>query len=320
MIRLHDKAGVVDLGFGGAPVRPDHPAAAYATPATLGWLQAPVAVSDPDRYQQDLTAWRVAGLVEVDGHDHHADIDEGRQVEAEARALTTGRLVLVVASSRQCGFCDQLEADVAANFRTAAPLPGSGVLVKDGECTVWGTSLPPGGERAARARTDAEAETVLRQVLAVFASPGPGQVSVLAGAVVRRESGTALLFPRSWRSFLVKRASRLTRFGWRVCPDPFLRLSAGAGGKPVLAMPSLTARDRAVTVQGVMLDRPQNPHGATGADRARLLAQIIIWAARPTTLDDLRTLAGMTTSLPLHLGSEEDAMAFLATASTRHRT
>lgn len=441
-VRVADTAVLVPLRSGGALVGLRQPAAAYLTPTAWGWLHG-----DPpepaDRYQECVAGWQAVGLVEATGDSRASSPvpDPWSALLADARALPTGRALMVVATSGGCGFCRQLEADIVANHQSDWPVGATVVLVEDGKHTTWGADLesstlrtvtgwgpplaqagtpsavvvdshgdarimtgysqisealvrmsglspeqvvaePPstcsinvatsapidalrrlrggdgrcvgvavrgedayqvadeavgsasepavyvpvtltlerprglyllfrGGEMAARARTAAEARQVLRQVLDGFAAAGPEEVSLLAGALAHR-GGTCLLFPRAWMSHLVKRASRLARAGWSICPDPFVHLSPTPAGPTILAQRHRPRRVGNATVDGILIQRPESAsNGIPPHVRLRLHAQAVNWIARPCTPKQLREWTGVVGRLPLHVGTEADAVAFL---------
>ncbi|MCC3767798.1 hypothetical protein [Streptomyces sp. UNOC14_S4] len=161
-----------------------------------------------------------------------------------------------------------------------------------------------GGELAARLRTERQAYEVLQRLVTGFAGQGSGSGSgpavLLCGAVVH-EDGRALLFPRHWMTHLVTHGSRLARAGWHVRPDPFVRLRPGPSG-PLLA--------DAVPVTGVLAERARGlgpgPHA-----RERLLTHAVNWAARPTAPGAVRQLVGLVGVLPFHIGTRDEALAFL---------
>jgi hypothetical protein len=197
----------------------------------------------------------------------------------------------------------------AAELAAALPAPASG----------QGTYLPVtvlaerplelfllyrGGGLAARARTASQALDLLRQITAGFAPPPPGQFAVQCGAVIS-PGGQALLYPPSWITTLVKNSTRLTRAGWLISPAPLARLRpAGSDGIQLIT----PAGPAAVT--GILAAHPGR-HQPGPRTRARLHCQVINWIARPATEDAITTWAQLSGALPIHLGDQEQALAYL---------
>jgi hypothetical protein len=199
----------------------------------------------------------------------------------------------------------------AAELAAALPAPASG----------QGTYLPVtvlaerprelfllyrGGGLAARARTASQALDLLREITAGFAPPPPGQFAVLCGAVIS-SAGQALLYPPNWTTSLVKNASRLTRAGWQVSPAPLARLRPAGQDGIELITPAGPA-----SVTGILAARPGR-HQTGPHTRARLHSQVINWIARPATEDAITTWARLSGILPIHLGDQDQALAYLTT-------
>ena len=169
-----------------------------------------------------------------------------------------------------------------------------------------------GGELVARSRTADELAHVLYQVLAGFTQPGPGQVSLLCGAVVHQD-GHAALFPRSWMSGLVKRATRLERAGWQIRPEPtaFLQPPSraprqGIVGQPLLTWPAPPGTEPPLApVQDVWTEPLPGPPGRY--DRGRLLAQVVNWIARPADAGAIRAAVALIGQLTVRTGTWEQA-------------
>lgn len=170
-----------------------------------------------------------------------------------------------------------------------------------------------GGELVFRSRSASGTVDVLGRIVAGFAPPGARQSRLLCGALVHTE-GRAMLFPRDWMSYLVERGTLLARAGWRPCPDPFTCLEAGPDGTPVLSHPSRAGLPQRTPVEGVLAPRPEGPMPGSHL-RARLLAQIVNWAVRPVTPAQARTVCALVADLPVHLGTREEALAFLTRTS-----
>ncbi|MFJ2864217.1 hypothetical protein [Kitasatospora sp. NPDC087314] len=172
-----------------------------------------------------------------------------------------------------------------------------------------------GGELLARARTPLALRQALDAVLAGYAahaSAEAGAIPLLCGAAVRdgeqHDGEQAVLFPRTWMSDLVKRARQLERAGWRLRPEPYTVLRPAPGtGALHLADPARTGRP-GPAVTAVLTQAPQ----AGAPTRARLLASIVNWIARPATADAVHALAAALRPLPVHTGTWQDALAHLA--------
>ncbi|MBB4888001.1 hypothetical protein FHS38_004069 [Streptomyces netropsis] len=168
-----------------------------------------------------------------------------------------------------------------------------------------------GGELVARSRSANETLDTLRRIVAGFEPPGAQQVRLMCGALVQGEGGRALLFPRNWMSYLVERNSSLARAGWRLCPDPFARLEPGPDGAPLLSHPSrASGSPQRTPVVGVLAPRPTVPMPGRPI-RARLLTQIVNWVVRPVSPEHVRAVCASVADLPVHLGTQEEALAFL---------
>jgi hypothetical protein len=171
-----------------------------------------------------------------------------------------------------------------------------------------------GGELLSRARTPAELEQTLAAVLTGYAShtaPAQGEIPLLCGAAVHRD-GQAVLFPRTWMSDLVKRARQLERAGWRLRPEPYttLRPAADSTGLQLPARPGSGQPGTAVTA--VLTQPPQSGPAPT---RARLLASIVNWIARPASTEAVHALAAGLRPLPVHAGSWQEAVSHLTQQS-----
>lgn len=115
-----------------------------------------------------------------------------------------------------------------------------------------------------------------------------------------------MLFPRGWLSDLIKQQTRLAQAGWRICPDPYIRLTAdgqGTDGVRALAHPEPAADPaaawpaREVRVRDVVVQAGAAPH------RGPMLAQVVNWIARPASARQVHALAGLAGALTLRAGS-----------------
>jgi len=197
----------------------------------------------------------------------------------------------------------------AAELAAALPAPASG----------QGTYLPVtvlaerprelfllyrGGGLAARARTASQALDLLRQITAGFAPPPPGQFAVSCGAVIG-PAGQALLYPPSWTTTLVKNATRLARTGWQISPAPLARIRPAASDHAELITP-----DGPAAITGILATRTAR-HQPGPTARARLHSQVINWIARPASQEAISTWARLSGALPIHLGDQDQALAYL---------
>ncbi|WP_380280449.1 hypothetical protein [Kitasatospora purpeofusca] len=137
-----------DLGEGGVLLDTARPIAAFVSPTALGYLSGrPPTVGHREQYAHCLDDWRAAGLVA--GDDGAPASGNGLDdLRVRAGEGNVQRPVLTVATSKSCGFCTQLSADLTANTAVLRALDASVLLVEDGYETVLGT--PP--DRRTRAR------------------------------------------------------------------------------------------------------------------------------------------------------------------------
>ncbi|MEV5378942.1 hypothetical protein AB0L26_23645 [Streptomyces nondiastaticus] len=188
-----------------------------------------------------------------------------------------------------------------------------------------------GGELVARSRSAEETLSLLRRIVAGFGPPEAHQFRLLCGALVhtdapvrtdalahtdplaRTDGRGVVLVPRNWLSYFVVRSSLLARFGWRPCPDPYVLLEAAPdpdSARPVLVHPSPAGIAQRTPVTGVLAQRPDRSRPAAHT-RGRALAAIVNWLARPVSPQQLRAAYALVSALPVHLGTREEAMAFL---------
>jgi hypothetical protein len=134
----HVVAARVEGEEAGAPcgvlVRLDAPVAAFVTPIVWQWLTGDEAGASLPAQSRDacLAAWRQAGLVEADSAD--SAVDPGTAEAPDALDWP----VLAVGVSAECGFCAQLDADLAANAEFMDEAPFGVQLVADGGMRPYG--------------------------------------------------------------------------------------------------------------------------------------------------------------------------------------
>ncbi|MFF4218372.1 hypothetical protein [Streptomyces nondiastaticus] len=167
-----------------------------------------------------------------------------------------------------------------------------------------------GGELVARSRSAEETLSLLRRIVAGFGPPEAHQFRLLCGALVHTDERVVLV-PRNWLSCFVVRSSLLARSGWRPCSDPYVLLEAAPdSARPVLVHPSPAGIAQRTPVTGVLAQRPDRSRPAAHT-RGRALAAIVNWLARPVSPQQLRAAYALVSALPVHLGTREEAMAFL---------
>lgn len=262
-----------------------------------------------------------AALVELSGSEPGRVVCEvPTSCSAGVNGVPVDALVIARAGGRAVGIAARGERAVRMATLAAEGTPATNIvrgyapvtLLVERPRNLW--LVFRGGELAARSRSANETLDALRRIVAGFAPAGARQVGLMCGALVQSGGGRALLFPRNWMSYLVERNSSLARAGWRLSPDPFACLEPGPDGGPLLSHPSRTAGLPPRTpVVGVLTPRPTalTPGPST---RARLLTQIVNWAVRPVSPDHIRTVCAWVADLPLHLGTQEEALSFLTRA------
>lgn len=324
---IHRGASVLLLGEGspltwGAALESDRADELAATYAELGRLGTPAAVrlspGGPHRAVRGFEAV-TAALVELSGSEPGRVICEvPTSCSVGVNGAPVDALVIARAGARAVGIAARGEGAVRMATLAAEDTPASNTvrgyvpitLLVERPGNLW--LVFRGGELAARSRSENETLDALRRIVAGFGPPGPRQVRLMCGALTRTEGERALLFPRNWMSYLVEHNSSLARAGWRLAPDPFACLEPGPDGAPLLSHPSRTAGlVQRTPVVGVLVPRPTvvTPGPAT---RARLLTRIVNWAVRPVSPDFVGTVCAWVADLPLHLGTQEEALAFLS--------
>ncbi|PNE32750.1 hypothetical protein AF335_14420 [Streptomyces eurocidicus] len=248
-----------------------------------------------------------AALVELSGATPgHVVCEAPSSCSARVAAAPVNALVTAWSGNRAVGIAARGGEAAAVAARCAEPAPEKGTytpVTLTLERPEQLFLLYRGGELAARVRTAQQAYETLGNIVAGFAAPPapvPGTATLLCGAVVHEEDARVLLFPRHWMTHLVTHSSRLGRAGWHVRPDPFTHLGPGfllAGSVPV---------------SGVLTDRTEDLGPGLDA-RGRLLARTVNWAARPTTPEAVHHLTRLLDALPFHIGTQDEALAFLAT-------
>ncbi|WP_416876188.1 hypothetical protein [Kitasatospora sp. SC0581] len=170
-----------------------------------------------------------------------------------------------------------------------------------------------GGELLTRARTPDALRRTLTDVLAAYAPAQPDELRLLCAAADHAD-GHAVLLPRNWMSDLVKNARRLEQHGWHVRPEPYTTLRTDpADGAPHLVRPRHRG-PAALPVRALLAEAP----GTGGVPtRTQVLAHAVNWIARPTTPDAVHTLAASLRTLPVHVGTWQDALAHLAPSFRR---
>ncbi|MEU3352848.1 hypothetical protein [Streptomyces sp. NPDC037389] len=171
-----------------------------------------------------------------------------------------------------------------------------------------------GGELLARSRSEEEALSLLKRVVAGFGPPEAHQTRLLCGALVHTQ-GRAMLFPRSWLTYFVERSSLLARSGWRPSPDPFVILETNPVGAPVLVHPSPAGMPRHMPVSGVLAQPPDHARPAAHM-RGRTLASIVNWHTRPASPQQLHAACTSLSALPIHLGTRQESLTFLVRMPT----
>ncbi|MBZ4323300.1 hypothetical protein [Streptomyces huiliensis] len=233
----------------------------------------------------------------------------GAPVDALVVARAGGRAVGIAARGEEAVRVAALAAEATGTGADAAGGYVPVTLLVERPRNLW--LVFRGGELVGRSRDADEALDVLRRMVAGFESPGVRQVRLLCGALVHGGGERALLFPRNWMSYLVARSASLARAGWRPCPDPFASLEAGPDGTPLLCHPSRPAGPpRHTPVAGVLAPRPTAPMPGVHV-RARSLTRIANWAVRPVPPEQVGTVCALLAGLPVHLGTQEEALAFL---------
>ncbi|MDI5962253.1 hypothetical protein [Streptantibioticus silvisoli] len=267
----------------------------------------------PDRPPRVLTGFDEVGhaLVELSGADPRATVIEApTSCSVNVAAQPVDALLTARVNGTRLGIAVR-GGEVRRIVETAGGLSDSGytpvTLTVERPDTFY--LLFRGGELLTRARTADALRQSLAAVLAGYAShasPERGTVPLLCGAAVH-DGGHAVLFPRTWMSDLVKRARQLERAGWRLPPEPYTTLRAspttGALHLPDPARPE----DPGHAVTAVLTEPPQ-----TGTPtRARLLASIVNWIARPAATDAIHTLAAFLDPLPVRAGTWQEALTHL---------
>lgn len=323
-------ASVLLLGEGspltwGAALQPAQAEELTATYARLGRRGTPSAVRlSPGGAHRAVRGYEAvtAALAELSGSEPGRVVCEvPTSCSAGVNGAPVDALVIARAGGRAVGIAARGEGAVRMATLAAEGTPATNTvrgyapitLLVERPRNLW--LVFRGGELVARSRSANETLDALRRIVAGFEPPGPHQVRLMCGALVRREGGRALLFPRNWMSYLVARNASLAQAGWRLGPDPFACLEPGPDGAPLLSQPSRTAGLPSHTrVAGVLTPRPTAlaPGPST---RARLLTQIVNWAVRPVAPDHVRALGAWIAYLPLHLGTQEEALVFLTRSS-----
>ncbi|WP_370417101.1 thioredoxin family protein [Streptomyces sp. QH1-20] len=320
-------ASVLLLGEGspltwGAALEPAQAEELTATYARLGRRGTPSAVrlSPGGGAHRAVRGFEAvtAALIELSGSEPGRVVCEvPTSCSAGVNGAPVDALVIAPAGGRAVGIAARGEGAVRMATLVAEGTPATNTvrgyapvtLLVERPRNLW--LVFRGGELVARSRSADEALDALRRIVAGFEPPGAHQVRLMCGALVRSEGGRALLFPRNWMSYLVARNASLARAGWRLDPDPFACLEPGPDGAALLSHSSRTAglppRTR---VAGVLTPRPTALTPGPGT-RARLLTQIVNWAVRPVAPHHVRTLCAWVADLPLHLGTPEEALAFL---------
>ncbi|RBQ18781.1 hypothetical protein DP939_16300 [Spongiactinospora rosea] len=158
-----------------------------------------------------------------------------------------------------------------------------------------------GGGMIARLRSTADTVRCLETVLDAYAAQGAGrddEADVSCGALWNPDHGVVLV-PNPWTSELTKRSTRLGQAGWRLCPAPYVRLSAHPDRAWAHVHP-LPDGPRTAPVAFRAEPPPEAAPGEPiripgGEERA---AQLVCWAARPITEPQLHALAATAGRIP----------------------
>lgn len=137
---------LIDMSEGGVLMDAAHPMGAFVNPTALEWLRGrPPADTHRPQFTHAAEQWHTAGLLtDSSGQTRPEESVLPREALTIAGRIDVAARTLVIAMSASCGFCAQLDHDLAANASVFRGTDVSVLLADGDDQRVLGLPIQPG--------------------------------------------------------------------------------------------------------------------------------------------------------------------------------